>query len=815
MKNRIATKIFCTLFIMLFINILNIYSNSNVNGTNPPKGIIRGHITDTHQQPIVGASVFLSGTVRYAATDEQGNFEFRSLDTGVYTIVASLIGFQKQEQKVEIIDDKVQVIDFKLVDLNLTLNELHITYRQPLRGNEHLAEVSELAINATKKNEVIILNRLDANLAMNTTRQIFGRTPGIHIWESDASGIQIGVAARGLSPNRSWEFNVRMNSYDITPDPMGYPEAYFTPPLEAVERVELIRGASSLAWGSQFGGLMNFVMRKPDAAKRFTFESQNTVGSNGLFSSFNYAGGIEGRTTYAAFYQKRVGDGWRNNNLFNTDHAHAELSFAISNKFRIGAELTYMNYLSQQPGGLTDSMFAADAQQSIRSRNWFSAPWLVPALTASYIFNKHTHLNIKTFGTIGDRNSIGYVGAISQKDPLKYRQIDRDYYRNWGSEARLLHSFQWLGQTQTFNTGLRYFDGNMQRQQLGRGDSTQSFNLNLQESQFPRDLTFKNQNFAVFVEQLLRINNRLILTAGARFERIQTHAEGRFNTVNGQAVALTPTTRTRQFGLFGAGIEYHLTQQSEFYSNISQAYRPVLYSDLVPPATTDVIDPNLKDAVGFNFDLGYRGKISNWLSFDVDYFYLDYANRIGTITQTQASGTKYQYRTNLGQSVSQGFEGYLEWAPIALLAPNAQLGQLSLFGSMSFINAKYVDFQTNTGNLQDKRVENAPQYIHRFGATYHKKGFSATWQFSNVGAAFADASNTVLPNAAATTGIIPAYQVHDVSATWRFAQRYQLKTGVNNVTNEKYFTRRAGGYPGPGLLPADGRTWYFSVGVKL
>jgi Fe(3+) dicitrate transport protein len=800
---------------MLFVNILNIYSNSYLNFNNLSKGIIRGRITDIQQQPIVGASVLLSGTVRYAATDEQGNFEFRHLDTGIYTLVVSLIGFQKQEQIVQIMDDKVQIRDFQLADLNLTLNELHITYRQPLRGNEHLAEVSELGINASKKNEVIMLNRLDANLAMNTTRQIFSRTPGIHIWESDASGIQIGVAARGLSPNRSWEFNVRMNGYDITPDPMGYPEAYFTPPLEAVERVELVRGASSLAWGAQFGGLMNFVMRKPDAAKRFTFESQNTVGSNGLFSTFNYAGGIEGRTTYAAFYQKRMGDGWRDNNKFDTDHAHAELSFAISNKFRIGAELTYMNYLSQQPGGLTDSMFAADAQQSVRSRNWFSAPWLVPALTTSYIFNKHTQLNVKAFGTIGDRNSIGYVGSIQQKDPLKYRQIDRDYYRNWGSEARLLHSFQWLGQTQTFNTGLRYFDGNMQRQQLGKGDTTQSFNLNLQETQFPRDLTFKNQNFAAFIEQLFRINNRLILTAGARFERIQTQGEGRLNTVNGQTVALTPTMRTRQFGLFGAGIEYHLTKQSELYSNFSQAYRPVLYSDLVPPATTDVIDPNLKDAVGFNYDLGYRGKIADWLSFDMDYFYLDYANRVGTITQTHSSGTKYQYRTNLGHSVSQGFEGYLEWSPIALFAPNAPIGQWSMFASMSFIHAKYVDFQTNTGNLQNKQVENAPSYIHRFGTTYRKKGFSATWQFSSVGATFADASNTVLPNAAATTGKIPAYQVHDFSATWRFAKRYQLKTGVNNVTNEKYFTRRAGGYPGPGLLPADGRTWYFAVGVKF
>ena len=818
MKNNFQLKTNLSIAILLFINTLCVFGNNN--GT---KSTIKGHITDTQNQSIVGATVILRGTVRAAATDEKGAFEFKNLEAGTYKIAVSIIGFQTQEKVVTVAQEAVLVADFVLEEQNLTLDALHVTFNRGVQGNEHLAEVSALSINATKKNEVIILNRLDANLAMNNTRQVFSRTPGIQVWESDGSGIQIGVAARGLSPNRSWEFNVRMNGYDITPDPMGYPEAYFTPPLEAVERVELVRGAASLAWGSQFGGLMNFVMRKPDAAKRFTFESQNTVGSNGLFSTFNYVGGTEGRTTYTVFYQKRRGDGWRNNGFFDTDHAHAEVSYAFSKKFRLGAELTYMNYESQQAGGLTDSLFKANAQQSLRSRNWFSAPWLVSTLTADYVFSEKSRLNMKVFSTLGERNSIGYVGAITQKDPLSNRQIDRDFYKNIGSEARFLHDFKVFGQNQTFSTGLRYYNGNMQRQQLGKGDTGNDYNTNLQDSQFPRDLSFNNQNTAAFVEQLLRLNSRLIFTAGLRFEHISTLGEGRFNIVNNQAVNLTPLSRSRNFVLAGAGAEYHLTKQTEFYTNFSQAYRPVLFSDLVPPATTDVIDDNLKDAVGFNYDFGYRGKVANWLNFDVDYFYLNYNNRIGTITKVNETGTRYQFRTNLGRSVSQGFEGYIEIDPIAALLTKSRIGNLSLFASMSFIDAKYLDFQTTSvvngqiivGNLKGKQVENAPRYIHRFGATYRKKGFSATWQLSSVGAAYADATNTEIPNAAATTGKIPAYKVQDLSISYRFLKHYNIKAGINNLTDARYFTRRAGGYPGPGLLPADGRTWYVSAGVKF
>lgn len=146
-----------------------------------------------------------------------------------------------------------------------------------------------------------------------------------------------------------------------------------------------------------------------------------------------------------------------------------------------------------------------------------------------------------------------------------------------------------------------------------------------------------------------------------------------------------------------------------------------------------------------------------------------------------------------------------------------------MFASVAFIDATYRDFKTTSvvngqiveGNLSGKSVENAPRKINRFGVTYNKKGFSITWQMSDIGKAYADASNTETANAAATTGVIPAYTVQDLSASFKFLKHYNLKTGINNLTDERYFTRRAGGYPGPGILPADGRTFYLSAGIKF
>ncbi len=785
------------------------------------KTSLSGTVLDNTNLPLSGASVSLQGTVRNVLTNDNGEFVIKNIETGSYVLEISFLGFNTHQETFIIAKDEQKAFSVILKDAVYNFEEVHITATRT--DGRHLAEVDGFSINATKKNEVVRLDKIDANLAMNNARQIFNKIPGISIWESDGSGIQMGIASRGLSPNRSWEFNTRLNGYDITPDPMGYPEAYYTPPTEVVEKIEIVRGASALQYGPQFGGLLNFVLRKPDLSKKFTFESQNTLGSNGLFSTFNYVGGTEGRLNYTMYYQKRLGDGWRENASFNTDHAHATFNYAFTENLKIGAEITYMDYTSQQAGGLTDSLYNIDHNQSLRSRNWFSAPWLVPALTAEYSFNQNTKLSLKTFGTIGERNSIGYTKAINIKDDFGPRQIDRDFYKNIGSEARFITDFNVLGKTHTLATGLRYFSGNTTRKQVGTGDNGTEYNVDLKPgTDYSRSLVFDNNNFAAFAEGIIRVSSKLLFTTGLRFENISSNANGRIGFSGTTPIEIKDIYRSRNFMLFGAGMEFHTSANQEFYSNISQAYRPVLFSDLTPPATTDVIDQNLKDANGYNFDFGYRGRFKNYVTFDIDYFYLSYNNRIGTISQTNDEGKIYQLRTNLGNSVSQGFEGFVEVKPLAFLDRN-KFGQLSMFASIANINAKYENFKItsvsggkiNEKNLAGNSIENAPQQINRYGISYAIKKTSITWQFSDIAETFADAGNTTLPNAAASNGLIPGYKVQDLSAsTWLF-KKFNLKGGINNLTNSKYFTRRAGGYPGPGILPADGRTFYMSVGVKI
>lgn len=684
-----------------------------------------------------------------------------------------------------------------------------------------------------KKTQVLQLGRSDANLALNNVRQAMAKVPGLAIWENDGSGLQIGVGSRGLSPNRSWEFNVRQDGADVSADIFGYPEAYYNPPLDAVEQIHFIRGSAALQFGSQFGGVLNYAIKEPDTTRRVGVELKNTIGSYGMISSFTGIGGKVGKTEYYTFYNYRRGDGWRENSQFQVHNAYAMVRHRFSRRFFVASSHSFLYSEARQAGGLTDRQFTANHRESSRARNWFNIPWYVPTLEFNFRPAAGTSLQLKAFALIGERNSIGTNRAINLADSasvingtLSNRQIDRDRYENIGAEWRILQEWKTGVWVHTLSAGLRFFSGYTSRRGFGRGDQGTEFNLDLQtnpayatdELFFPRNLSLNTRNLAAFAEQSFSLGKWKIIP-GLRYEMIESRIAGRLNYSTNGGVLLAEENRKRGFLLAGAALQGEIFPGQQFYANWSQAYRPVTFSEFTPPATTDVIDPSLKDSRGYTSDLGIRGQISKWLRYDVGVFLIQYNNRVGTIQKTDdANGLIYQFRTNVGSSVSKGIELYLESDPIQAWMPEWNAG-LKVYSAMSFIDARYSDFiitsvknsQIEEKNLNGNRVEYAPRYIHRFGTQIWYKNMHTDLQYSMTGKVFTDALNTENPNAVATIGALQGFRTLDVSFGYEPLKCLRLSAGINNALNEKYATRRAGGYPGPGLIPSDGRTYYLST----
>lgn len=117
--------------------------------------------------------------------------------------------------------------------------------------------------------------------------------------------------------------------------------------------------------------------------------------------------------------------------------------------------------------------------------------------------------------------------------------------------------------------------------------------------------------------------------------------------------------------------------------------------------------------------------------------------------------------------------------------------------------------------IQGKQVENVPRNIFRSGLILKYKGFSSTLQYNYTGEVYTDAANTMDPNETFTTGQLDAYSLLDLNMAYQHNEIYHFRTRINNLTDAMYATRRAGRYPGPGILPGTGRTMYLSLAIRI
>lgn len=786
---------------------------------------LEGQVIDEEDRlPLIGAHVSFPALGIRAITDENGHFTLTELPLGKQEIEISYTGKKTHQELLQLkaTGNKLQI---RLEDEAHLLSQINVQAApEESFGLARLHAVEGVAIYEGKKSEVVILRDLAANLAANNPRQVYGRVAGLNIWESDGAGLQLGIGGRGLSPNRTANFNTRQNGYDISADALGYPESYYTPPTEALDRIQVVRGAASLQYGTQFGGMLNFVFKKPPTDQKISLLSRQTVGSFGFLGTYNQLAGslAQGKFSYFTYYQYKQGDGWRPNSRFAMHNAFASLNWLPATRLNIGLEMTRMNYLAQQAGGLSDVLFERDPRASYRERNWFKVDWNLLALTFDYRLSDRTRLNMRNFGLLAGRQSLGVLSPINVTDFGDNRDLIDGSFKNIGSETRLLHRYRMGGQEHTFVTGIRLYQGyTTARQGEANDGSGPDFYFLDPENVGKSDYRFPNTNAAIFAEHIFRLGHRWSLTPGIRYEYIHTRAEGYFNQrvydAAGNLIAESrqdeDQSRKRDFVLMGLGASWKPSPRYELYANLSQNYRAINFSDLRIDNPNNRVDTAITDERGFTADLGWRTRSGAWLYADVTAFYVAYRDRIGQVLRSGEPPlyNDYRLRTNIADARNIGLELFAEADLWHFLRPQDSRTQLSLFVNTSFIDARYV--HTEDLSIADRKVELVPPITLRSGLTYRHGDFKASFIWAYTAEHFTDATNA-RRTASAVNGIIPAYQVADLSLGWKW-RILSLDASCNNLFDARYFTRRAEAYPGPGIIPAEGRSFFLTLGIAI
>ena len=797
---------------------------------------IKGKIVNQNNVAVAGAEVYNENIGEQTLTDTNGLFEFTDLKEGDYNITVFSFEYKILEARIAAPSDNLKVLT--LQPLGEELSEVIIQQRRErVFGLKQLKPVEGTAIYAGKKSEVVLLDNTIGNLASNNARQIYAQVAGLNIYENSIGGLQLNIGGRGLDPNRSANFNTRQNGYDISADVLGYPESYYTPPAEALSQIEVVRGAASLQYGTQFGGLINFKMKEPVKDKKMELVSRNTLGSFNLFTSFNSLSGTIDKFSYYTYYNYKEGDGFRPNSEFNSKNFYSHLAYNFTDRTKLIGEFTYLNYLAKQPGGLTDTQFRLDPDFSNRTRNWFKVDWKLFSLKLEHKFSSKTDFSLNVFGLDASRKALGFRGlpTDSNSNPISVadetdaegnfinpRDLIVGTFQNWGAEARLLSRYALFNQESVFLIGSKFFKATNEARQ-GPGSLGTDADFSFREDEFPdyanqSDFDFPNLNVAVFGENIFNITDNFSITPGVRFEYIKTESVGLYNEVffdnAGNPTSNVEKTdnqvKERSFFLFGVGLSYKPKPSIEGYANISQNYRSVTFSDIRVVNPTFTIRPDIDDERGYTADIGVRGKAFDVLTFDTSVFGLLYNDRIGEVTNNRAQ----RERGNIGDAIIYGAEIYGKWDINRTFIKNNN------FILNSFINLAVTEseYTSSERNYEGNKVEFIPQVNLKAGIGFGYKNLIGNLQFTHLSDQYTDGTNAEIgipgSKEEGTLGKIPAYSILDFSLSYSY-KKIKLETGINNLLDESYFTQRATGYPGPGIIPAAPLSWYATLEIKL
>ena len=696
-----------------------------------------------------------------------------------------------------------------------------------------LPPVEGTRINAGKKTSFVKPQEFPA-FAGNDYREVMATTPGIIVSEEPQSPI-INFGYRGLNSQRSEFTQVLKDGVSIKNEQFGFPESHYTPILDAVDRIELIRAGAALQFGPQPGGALNFVMKMPRQDAPFHFTTRNVFGSYEYYRNYTEVDGTVGPFGYFLYYDHRQQDGFREaNSDYELNGGSPRFVLDVTRDSRFILTLDFYNEEHGEPGGMRrreeinplNSVFVEDGfTQTSRFFDRFQLERYYGMLEYQKFFSERTELEIKAFGGYlsrwSKRQRGGGFGTLPSGPDASTNSIQlREDYTE-GVDARMRHDYNLLGDVSTIAGGVYFYhalqDRTDERGQTPDAESGTLRNLN----------TGETWDGAIFAENRFKFG-RLSIVPGMRLEFLNQAADEQLNvskTSNGE-----PLAHQSDFNfvpLFGLGLGYVLVEgqpilsappvagakgaeaksppapvvtgfgppRVELYGTVSQAYRPITYGELVPTGASSVVNGNLKEGEALQFEYGVRGKPFPFLNFDVGGFYFTFDDQIGEVILPNG----FTSTSNVGDARYIGFEAATELDILSLINGGAlsPYGNLTLYGNVTLLDAEFT-----SGPNDGKTPAYAPNYQVKTGAIYrYKDTFKIALLGTLVDDEFGDDGDSF-------EGFISAYNVWDLTAEFKFWKgRAGIFAGIRNLFDESYW----GEVREEGIMTALPRNYYGGV----
>ncbi len=549
-----------------------------------------------------------------------------------------------------------------------------------------------------------------------TGNEMFKKVTGINVVDEEGAGLRANIGMRGLDPDRSRNVLMMEDGVPIALAPYGEPEMYYTPAIDRMKSIEVLKGSGSILYGPQtVGGVINYITNDPPLDPTFAISLRGGDG-NYFTGQAGYGTTVDNVGFQLGILHKQADK--LGITRFDINDLTAKIGFQISEKSRIGIKLAYYDENSNSTYvGLTQNMYDNEEYFTIVAPNdeldirRYSAN-----IIHDYFFSDNAFLRTTVYGYTTTRNWLrqdfsrtpisngtGVVwgdtsvtrGAIYMRNSTANR--DRQF-EVAGVEPRVHYSYNIGNIRNELDGGIRFHYERAFEQRID-GQSADAKSGNLREDEIRTGYAQ-----SLFVQNRFFLSRDLTIIPGLRLENfIYERNIFRINyidtsiTNNDNIFALVP----------GFGINYNFEDNYSVFAGVHRGYAPPRIKDAI---TNDGQALNLDAELSWNYELGVRANLASLLNIELTGFLLDFSNQI--IPVSVSSGGSGTGLVNGGETMHLGVEGGVRFELHKIIRTNYQL---SLSAYSTFVNSTYsgdrfITINNQIVNINGNELPYAPDF---------------------------------------------------------------------------------------------------------
>jgi Fe(3+) dicitrate transport protein len=654
-----------------------------------------------------------------------------------------------------------------LVNCSLLAEELNLPRINVIGGDEQAISKLPGSVAVIEKEALALKQPLSAQDALKAV-------PGIVIREEEGYGFIPNIGMRGLNPNRSQKLLVLEDGVPVAPGLFLANESYYSPRIERMQSIEVLKGAAGLRYGpTTIGGVINYKTKDPQEGVKITAKT----GSHGYGLLGIDAGGISDSADTIAGISAITsrGDGFRHNG-FDMNDIVLKGGRQLNDDQWLSAKFThYDNEVNTSYVGLRKNEYRNNPDKNPAPNDYFITDRESFDINHEWHISSAVKLNTLMYWTQLSRDFWRRDVQSKNADGTTFRPCDssltasqycmtgrnRDF-EMMGVDSRLFIEHNSFGLKNETEIGVRLHSDHMTNLTVRSKTDPNARTGDLTDS-----ITEKATGLALYVQNRFELTQHLALTPGLRMEKYQQKRA--IHELNNVPKNSNGTANNTEF-MPGLGATWQVMPYAQVFAGAFKGFSPAMTATAI---SSDGVDQQLDAERSVNYEIGLRGAMQK-LSYEVTAFHMDFDNQI--INQTLSAGVA---SANGGKTLNQGLEFALAY----------DLGS----GWQIDGNGTYVataEFKNATLGPKGNQLPYAPELTANLNIGYKFGELKLNLGAYHVSSQYADAANTLIETDDGTKGKMAAYTVFNLNANYAFDKHLSLFASVRNLANKNYIASR-------------------------